>query len=76
MLEPMDEPVSTMGASSPTDPPKPTVSELATMLDQVLCTFMCPLRLEMEKRIIQQYKENDEIVPGTEISVGTTLTIR
>ena len=29
-----------------------------------------------KKRIIQQYKENDEIVPGTEISVGTTLTIR
>ena len=28
-LEPMAEPVSTIGASAPTDPPKPIVSELA-----------------------------------------------
>lgn len=29
-----------------------------------------------KKKIILHYKERDEIVPGTEISVGTTLTIR
>ena len=28
-IEPMAEPVSTIGASAPTDPPKPIVSELA-----------------------------------------------
>ena len=30
-LEPMAEPVSTIGASKPTDPPKPTVMALDTM---------------------------------------------
>ena len=35
-LEPMAEPVSTMGASAPTEPPKPMVIDEATMLDHVL----------------------------------------
>ena len=35
-MEPIAEPVSTIGASAPTDPPKPIVSELATIDDQVL----------------------------------------
>ena len=34
--EPMAEPVSTIGASAPTDPPNPMVMELANTLDQRL----------------------------------------
>ena len=33
------KPVSTIGASAPTDPPKPMVKVLATMDDHVLCVF-------------------------------------
>ena len=33
MFDPMAEPVSTIGASGPTDPPKPIVAELA-MIDE------------------------------------------
>ena len=36
-LEPIAEPVSTMGASAPTDPPKPMVMAEATIDDQQLC---------------------------------------
>ena len=35
-LEPIAEPVSTIGASAPTDPPKPMVMELANKDDQIL----------------------------------------
>ena len=38
-LEPMADPVSTIGASAPTEPPKPMVMAEATTLVQVLCTF-------------------------------------
>ena len=46
-LEPMAEPVSTMGASAPTEPPKPMVMELARMDDHVLCRLIRPWRREM-----------------------------
>ena len=36
-FEPMAEPVSTIGASAPTDPPKPMVMPEATTDDQQLC---------------------------------------
>ena len=45
--EPMAEPVRTIGASAPTDPPNPMVMELAIKLDQVLCLLICPSRREM-----------------------------
>ena len=35
----MAEPVSTIGASAPTDPPKPMVMADAITLDQQLCDF-------------------------------------
>ena len=35
-LEPIADPVSTIGASAPTEPPKPMVMELAMMDDHVL----------------------------------------
>ena len=35
----MAEPVSTIGASAPTDPPKPMVMAEAMTLDQQLCDF-------------------------------------
>ena len=38
-LLPMAEPVSTIGASAPTDPPKPIVIADATMEVHVLCAF-------------------------------------
>ena len=44
----MEAPVSTMGASAPTEPPKPMVNELATIDEYVLCDFKrLPFR-EME----------------------------
>ena len=39
-LEPMAEPVNTIGASAPTDPPKPMVMALAKSDDQVLCRLI------------------------------------
>ena len=36
-LEPMAEPVRTIGASAPTEPPKPMVMAEAMTLDHVLC---------------------------------------
>ena len=51
-LEPIAEPVSTIGASAPTEPPKPMVMELAMMDDQVLCRLMRPCRREMAYRIL------------------------
>ena len=38
-LLPIAEPVKTIGASAPTDPPKPIVMAEATIEDQVLCPF-------------------------------------
>ena len=37
MLEPIAAPVYTIGASAPTEPPKPMVTELATRDDHMLC---------------------------------------
>ena len=50
-LEPMAEPVSTMGASAPTEPPKPMVMALATTDDHILCTLMMALRCDMAYKI-------------------------
>ena len=38
-LEPMAEPVNTMGASAPTEPPNPMVMADAMTDDQQLCPF-------------------------------------
>ena len=46
-FDPMAEPVSTIGASAPTDPPKPMVMPEAMTDDQVLCRLMRPCRREM-----------------------------
>ena len=51
-VEPMADPVSTIGASAPTDPPNPIVMELAMMLLQVLCFLICPSLREMAYRIL------------------------
>ena len=50
-LEPMAEPVSTMGASAPTEPPKPMVMALAMTLDHVLCALILLCLRAMAKRI-------------------------
>ena len=47
-LEPMAEPVSTIGASSPTEPPKPTVNVLATIDEYMLCLRSFPSLLKMD----------------------------
>ena len=41
-VEPIAEPVRTIGDSAPTEPPNPMVMELATTLDQQLCALICP----------------------------------
>ena len=46
-FEPIAEPVRTIGASAPTEPPNPMVSELATTDDHMLCAFMIALLREM-----------------------------
>ena len=43
----MAEPVSTMGASAPTEPPKPMVMADAMTLDHVLCALSLDLFEEM-----------------------------
>jgi len=43
-LEPMAAPVSTIGDSAPTDPPKPIVMELAASELHILCGLMRLLR--------------------------------
>ena len=48
----MAEPVSTTGASAPTEPPKPMVTELAIMEDHILCGFIMLLRCDMAKSIL------------------------
>ena len=45
-LEPMAAPVYTMGASAPTDPPKPIVRALVTNEDTVLCFLILDSFLE------------------------------
>ena len=50
-FEPMAEPVSTIGASAPTDPPKPMVSELAMVDDHMLCRLMRAFFWEMANMI-------------------------
>ena len=47
-FEPIDAPVNTIGASAPTDPPKPMVNGLATMEDHVLCGFNLLLPRDIE----------------------------
>ena len=39
-LEPIADPVNTIGASAPTEPPKPIVMALAITDDHVLCRLM------------------------------------
>ena len=51
-LEPMAEPVSTMGASAPTEPPNPMVMALAMTLDHVLCALILLCLRAMAKRIL------------------------
>jgi len=46
-LEPIAEPVNTIGASAPTEPPKPMVMELAITDDHVLCRLIRPCRREI-----------------------------
>ena len=46
-LEPMAEPVSTIGASAPTEPPKPMVIPDATTDDQQLCPLSREFLVEM-----------------------------
>ena len=43
-FEPIAAPVSTIGASAPTDPPKPIVSPEPTTEDHILCALMMDLR--------------------------------
>jgi hypothetical protein len=50
-LEPIAEPVSTIGASAPTEPPKPIVIADAITDDQQLCDFNLDLFEEMAYRI-------------------------
>ena len=50
-FEPMAEPVSTIGASAPTDPPKPIVTELATRDECILCGLILLFRCEIENKI-------------------------
>lgn len=51
-LDPIADPVSTMGASNPTDPPNPTVNELATMEEYILWLLNLPLLLEIDFKTI------------------------
>ena len=51
MLEPMDAPVETEGPSKPTEPPKPTVKALATMVDHMLCLLTSPFFFLMAYKI-------------------------
>ena len=50
-FDPMAEPVSTIGASAPTEPPKPMVMALAIKLEQVLWAFILLCFLEMANNI-------------------------
>ena len=43
-FEPMAAPVSTIGASAPTDPPKPIVRPEPMIEDHMLCALMIDLR--------------------------------
>ena len=51
-LEPIAEPVSTIGASAPTDPPNPMVMALAIVDDQILCRLIRPCLREMAYKIL------------------------
>ena len=51
-LEPIAEPVRTIGDSAPTDPPNPMVMPLAITLDQQLWRRICPCRRDMAYRIL------------------------
>ena len=51
-LEPIADPVSTIGASAPTDPPNPIVMALAMVDDQMLCRLMRPCLREIAYRIL------------------------
>ncbi len=50
--EPMELPVSTIGASSPTEPPKATVKVLPTIEEYMLCLSIRPFFFEMEYKIL------------------------
>ena len=49
-LEPMAAPVYTMGASAPTEPPKPMVTELDRREDHILWLLIRELLRDMENR--------------------------
>ena len=51
-LEPMAAPVRTIGASAPTEPPKPMVRPDPMMEDHMLCALMIDLRCEIAYRIL------------------------
>ena len=51
MLEPIAEPVYTMGASNPTEPPNPTVRVLAIRDVHVLCLSIFPLFCDIDHKI-------------------------
>lgn len=51
IFEPMADPVSTIGASSPTEPPKPTVNVLEIRDEYMLCGLILPLSFEMAYKI-------------------------
>ncbi len=50
-FEPIAEPVNTIGASAPTDPPKPIVIELPTKDVHTLCSFRILFLWEMAYKI-------------------------
>ena len=66
MLEPMAEPVMTMGASSPALPPNPIVIPLVTMCEYILFFSTRPDRRTMEKRMLPR--------PFSIIPLKNTLT--
>jgi hypothetical protein len=47
-LEPIAEPVNTIGDSAPTEPPKPMVIPLAMSDDHILCLFILPCLRDIE----------------------------
>ena len=52
IAEPIEDPVSTIGASAPTEPPNPMVSVLAINELQVLCDFRWLFFLEIANNIL------------------------
>src|SRR5690606_9645802 len=51
ILDPIAAPVATVGPSSPTEPPKPTVRGAVKMEPNIWYCFMIPLRLDMAYKV-------------------------